>query len=97
MAVVLGLLAGVGLALILDVLDQRLRSPEEVRNVLGLPVLGVIPRQPGKLSTVACGLTVHSDPMSDVAEACRSVRTAVYFASRSAPVKTVPRRVTEPR
>ena len=27
--------------------------------------------------------------MSDVAEACRSVRTAVYFASRSAPVKTV--------
>jgi polysaccharide biosynthesis transport protein len=89
MASVLGLLAGIGMALAMDVIDQRLRSPEEVRNLLGLPVLGVIPRQDGKLSVAACGLTVHSDPMSQVAEACRTVRTAVYFASRTAPVKTV--------
>ena len=89
MAAVLGLLAGIGMALVMDVIDQRLRSPEEVRNLLGLPVLGVIPRQDGKLSVAACGLTVHWDPMSQVAEACRSVPTAVYFASRTVPVKTV--------
>ncbi len=89
MAVVLGLLVGVGLSLGLDVLDQRLRSPEDVRSVLGLPVLGVIPHQAGKLSAAACGLIAHSDPMSEVAEAARSVRTAVYFASRSNPAKVI--------
>jgi capsular exopolysaccharide synthesis family protein len=89
MAAVLGLLVGVGLALGIDVLDQRLRSPDEVRGVLGLPVLGVIPHQQGKLSAAACGLIAHYDPMSEVAEAARSVRTAVYFASRSTPAKVV--------
>jgi succinoglycan biosynthesis transport protein ExoP len=89
MAAVLGLLVGVGVSLGIDVLDQRLRSPEEVRGVLGLPVLGVIPHQQGKLSMAACGLIAHYDPMSEVAEAARSVRTAVYFASRSTPAKVV--------
>jgi succinoglycan biosynthesis transport protein ExoP len=89
MAAILGLLVGVGLALGLDVLDSRLRSPDDARNLLGLPILGVVPHQPGKLSIAACGLVAHSDPMSEIAEAARSVRTAVYFASRSAPCKTV--------
>jgi succinoglycan biosynthesis transport protein ExoP len=89
MAAILGLLVGVGLALGLDVLDNRLRSPEDARNLLGLPILGVVPHQQGKLSSAACGLIAHADPMSEVAEAARSVRTAVYFASRTTPVRTV--------
>jgi capsular polysaccharide biosynthesis protein len=42
-AVVLGLLVGGGLAFLLEYLDDSLRSEEDVRRVLDLPVLGVIP------------------------------------------------------
>ena len=41
----LGLAAGVGLAFLLHYLDTRLRSPGDVEEVLGLPVVGTIPRE----------------------------------------------------
>ncbi|MHC4301471.1 MAG: polysaccharide biosynthesis tyrosine autokinase, partial [Planctomycetota bacterium] len=44
MALALGLMCGSGLALLRDWLDFRLRSSEEVSAVLGIPVLGVVPR-----------------------------------------------------
>jgi len=39
-----GTLLGVGLALLLEWLDRRVRSTEDVAATLGLPVLGVMPR-----------------------------------------------------
>ncbi|MBC8077206.1 MAG: hypothetical protein H7Y32_14105 [Chloroflexales bacterium] len=42
---VLGLAAGLGLAFLLHYLDTRLRSPHEVEELLGLPVVGTIPRE----------------------------------------------------
>ncbi|MDP9375307.1 MAG: hypothetical protein M3Q65_23230 [Chloroflexota bacterium] len=39
----LGLFAGLGLAFLLDYLDDRLRGADAVRETLGLPVLGQIP------------------------------------------------------
>jgi capsular polysaccharide biosynthesis protein len=41
----LGLAAGVGLAFLLHYLDTRLRSPRDVEELLGLPVVGTIPRE----------------------------------------------------
>ena len=43
LALVLGLMIGVGLALLLEFLDDRWRSPEEVEQVAGVPTVGVIP------------------------------------------------------
>ena len=42
-AIILGLLAGIGVALFLERLDNTIRTPEEVQNYLGFPVLGVVP------------------------------------------------------
>jgi len=39
----LGLLVGIGLALLLEFLDNTFKYKEQVENVLGLPVLGSIP------------------------------------------------------
>ena len=39
----MGLLAGIGVALFLERLDNTIRTPEEVQNYLGFPVLGVVP------------------------------------------------------
>ena len=42
-AIILGLLAGIGVALFLERLDNTIRTPEEVQSYLGFPVIGVVP------------------------------------------------------
>ena len=37
------LFLGLGLAFFLDYLDNTLKTPEDVRHYLGVPLLGVIP------------------------------------------------------
>lgn len=39
----LGLLLGVGLALLLERMDRRIREPKDLERIYGLPLLGVIP------------------------------------------------------
>lgn len=69
-----GLLLGLLAALLIEVLDRAVRSPEEIAEISGLPVLGTVPADAGKdeLPTV-------SSPRSARAEAYRQVRTA-WFA-----------------
>jgi uncharacterized protein involved in exopolysaccharide biosynthesis len=50
-AIIMGLLAGIGLALFLERLDNTIRTPEEVQSYLGFPVIGVVPLFEGKRST----------------------------------------------
>src|SRR5205807_7763887 len=70
-------------------LDQRLRSADEIKQVLRLPVLGVVPHIAGKRSAPQRGMHLHLEPMSDVAEAYRTVRTAVYFGQMGGVAKTI--------
>jgi capsular polysaccharide biosynthesis protein len=43
-ALVVGLMAGVGIAFLLEYLDNTIKTEEDIQNVLQLPVLGVIPK-----------------------------------------------------
>lgn len=91
LALVLGLLGGIGLAFLFEHLDDTFRRPEELEKLLGLPVLGVIPktrqeRDDGR----SIALVGHDDPRSAFAEAYRSVRTALQFSTASG----VPRLLT---
>ncbi|RZT21366.1 YveK family protein [Fictibacillus sp. BK138] len=43
-ALVVGLMAGVGLAFLLEYLDNTLKTEEDIQNALQLPILGVIPK-----------------------------------------------------
>jgi len=91
LALVLGLLGGVGLAFLFEHLDDTFRRPEELEKLLGLPVLGVIPKtrqERGEDRPMA--LVGHDDPRSAFAEAYRSVRTALQFSTASG----VPRLLT---
>ncbi len=78
----LGLVLGSALALMRDRMDTRLRTVEEVMQIVGLPILGVVPRMPGRRTAVARAMAVHLDPRSEVAEAYRTIRTAVYFSGQ---------------
>ncbi len=83
-AVILGLIGGIGIAFFLEYLDDRLHRPEDMERITGLPVLGVVPRV--KLAKgeekVVLAMRAHQDLRSDFAEAYRSVRTALQFATR---------------
>lgn len=78
-----GLMVGLVLGITLALVDQRLRSIGEVVAATNLPILGVIPRMSRSQSTQTRGRKVHLDPMSDVAEAFRGIRTAVHFGPKS--------------
>jgi polysaccharide biosynthesis transport protein len=47
LSIVVGLLLAVGAAMLLELLDRRVRTVEELSELLGLPILGVLPR-PGR-------------------------------------------------
>lgn len=82
----LGLLLGLALAFALDRLDDSVKSPDELRDQLELPMLGLIPairaeRGSSRSADSTAGrLITHADPRSPVAEAYRSMRTNLAFA-----------------
>jgi capsular exopolysaccharide synthesis family protein len=88
MTALLGLLAGFGLAYFMDRSDTRFRTPEEIHQRLGVPVIGHIPVLPDVAITDEEGasgsdlhpiLYSHFRSRSVEAEAYRGVRTALYF------------------
>jgi capsular exopolysaccharide synthesis family protein len=89
LALVVGLVLGIISAFIRDWMDQRMRSLDEVKATLGMPVLGTVPQMPGVLSPQMRGTRVQLEPTSDVAEAYRNIRTAVYFGLTEGRAKTV--------
>lgn len=88
-AIVSGMLIGAGLALLRDRLDGRMKTIEEIQTVVGLPILGVVPAMTGRRTAIARAMAVHLDPRSPVAEAYRTIRTAVFFGSNGTTCKTL--------
>jgi succinoglycan biosynthesis transport protein ExoP len=78
--VALGLLLGIGLALLADALDTRLRGPEDVARRTGLTLLARIPPPPRKLQRDDA-LVLFEQPTSREAEAFRVLRTNIDFVS----------------
>jgi uncharacterized protein involved in exopolysaccharide biosynthesis len=85
---IIGLVVGLVLALIVETMDTSLGTIEDVEEILGIPVLGVIPSieefaasEKGengvKLRTEP--LVTHFAPRSPVSEAYRSLRTNLQF------------------
>ncbi len=81
MALVAGILLGGGIAMLRDVLDQTLRSADEISLCLGLPVLGAVPAMSRRQRIQMRGQRVHIEPGSSEAEAFRTIRTAVFFGA----------------
>ena len=88
-ALVAGLMGGVGLAMLRDLLDQRIRSADEIMTLLDLPILGSIPHMPGKGKPGERGRMVQGKPRSNVAESFRTVRTALSFGISQTAAKTI--------
>lgn len=82
----MGLFAGCLIAFLLELADKRFRSPEEITEKLGVPVIGHIPYYKPDLadesSAIDGSICVYHRPKSNLAEAYRGIRTALYFSTR---------------
>jgi len=78
-ALVLSLALAIGLALLLEFIDDTIKTPDDIKTKLGLAVLGVVPMLKGKPRIA----NLLRDPRSPVSEAFSSVRTALQFSSSS--------------
>jgi len=83
----LGLNCGMGAAFILEHLDRSIKTTEEVRELLSLPVLASIPRFSSAASQA--GLVAASLPNAPSSEAFRALRTNLRFAAVDEPIRTL--------
>jgi capsular exopolysaccharide synthesis family protein len=72
-----GLLLGIGLALVLDRLDPTLRTTKQAEAAFGLPVVAEVPLTKSRHHRV----DVATEPRSAIAESYRTLRTATRFMS----------------
>ena len=80
--VFLGLALAVSFALILDLIDTKIRAPMDIVRHLHLPILGTIPDVDDEEMVIEQVETAVLDfPHSMLAEAFRAVRTNLFFAS----------------
>ncbi len=79
MSFIVGSGGGLGLAFLLEKLNDRIHLPDEAEQLSGLPTLGIIPTVPEGESFQE---HLH-DPHSAVSEAYRSLATALQFSSSS--------------
>ena len=76
LALVLGLLLGIGIAVLRETLDTTVKSTQDLQERVGAPVLGVIGFDPEAKTRP---LIVQADPHSSRAEAFRQLRTNLQF------------------
>ncbi len=84
-----GLALGIGLAFLRERLDDRLRGREDLEAILGASVLTVVPRVRSWKRSDRPLLITTTDPQSLPAEAYRSLRTSLLFATSSHGLKTL--------
>jgi capsular exopolysaccharide synthesis family protein len=88
LGVVAGLIAGLGLALLLEFLDSSVTSQQEIEERLGLTFLGFVPTIPtGAAEGQTKDLHIHREPKSHIAECTRAVRTNLLFMSPDKPLR----------
>ena len=101
-AFMLGLTSGVGLAFLLEGLDNTVRTTEQAQIISGLPPLGMIPmgsrtareganakRLVIATSNEAVELVTQVRPQSQMAESYRALRTSLLLSNLGAPPKVI--------
>jgi capsular exopolysaccharide synthesis family protein len=89
LAIVLGLLGGIGLAFAAEQLDTSITTQEQIEERLGLTFLGIVPNIERNRDGSAHDLVVHTQPKSAIAECLRAIRTNLLFMSPEKPLKTI--------
>ncbi len=88
LGVLAGLVAGLGLALLLEFMDSSVTSQADIEERLGVTFLGFVPSIPDSVTGgLSKDLHIHREPKSHIAECTRAVRTNLLFMSPDKPFK----------
>ena len=85
MAALSGAVLALGLVFLFEYLDNRIKSPQELRAQLNVPFLGMVPSIDAKSSSAL----LHDGVPPNFAEAIRGVRTNVLFSSAEEGVRVI--------
>ena len=85
---VIGLLLTGTIAFTLEYMDDTLKTPQDIANVLGLPVVGYVVSESGMDKHEGTPY-VSANPRSPMAETFRTLRTNLEFASVDKSLKTI--------
>lgn len=100
LALLLGLLGGIGLTFLIESMDITIKSPEDIER-LGYNILGILPvieesntkkrkhKRRIKKEGESGVLTTFLDGKSTIAESLRSIRTNILFSSPEKEIKTI--------
>lgn len=88
---VIGLIATAGFAFLIEFLDDTLKTPDDIKDVLQTPVIGFIGelKYNPKQDDDSLGVYVAKNPRSPVAEAFRSLRTNLEYSSVDSPARKI--------
>lgn len=88
LAAVVGAMLGIGVAFLIEYLDDTLKTPEDVARVLELVTLGSIAHlESGRREGGAKPLVTAARPRSPVSEAFRVLRTNIQYAGVDQPMR----------
>jgi succinoglycan biosynthesis transport protein ExoP len=88
LALLVGIVIGIALALLWERFDTRVRTSEEIEERLGLPILARLPTPP-RAQDGGAGLVMLNDPHGPVADDFRLLRARVELATLDRPAKTL--------
>ena len=104
LAFLVGLVGGIGLALLREYLDNTVKTPDDVENLIGLPSLAVVPlfadgdaaTRSGFFKTASSNghqkrieLVAQHLPKSQMSEAFRALRTALLLSQADRPPQVI--------
>jgi polysaccharide biosynthesis transport protein len=84
LSLMLGSITGIGIIWVLDIMDDRFRTPEELKLQLETQVLSMIPRMDELQGEGFAAVMCHSKPHSKEVEAFRALRTSIEQAQNLA-------------
>jgi len=88
-AFILSTLMGVGLAVLLEFLDNGFRSLNQLEGLTGLPTLGLVPMLRGAQKNKKAYQVAAEQPNSAFGEAVRTLRTALLLSNVEHPPRTI--------
>ena len=86
LAIVVGLMAGVGLAFLLEYFNDTVTNPEEISDRFQIPILGVVPVT--KASGHPAEKTFLHDPRAPMSEAMRTIRVSLQLSGSGPQAKS---------
>lgn len=90
LGVIVGLVGGLGIAFLMEYVDNTIRTQEDIEKYLGTSLLGIVGHIPlDKKETQTAKLIAHDLPRHNITESLKHIRTSIMFSHPDNPKKTL--------